>query len=128
MPVLALAQRKDYLLKGIRIILRVVYCYGLFTHTEYQPYRPNTALLQTQQYILLTTLLYVTPMSILVFNDLCSPYKSVFIDLLIQQTMHGSVNVTSERLLAKKPKNPTATKNKDIELSFPELQDAIRTA
>lgn len=102
MPVLAQAQRKDYLLKGIRIIQKVVYYYGLFTHTEYQPCWPNTALLPTRQYIPLTKLLYLTPMYILVLNDLCSSYKSVFTDLVIQQTVHESVNIISELLLGKK--------------------------
>lgn len=106
MPVLPQAQRKEYLLKGIRIIQKIVYCYGLFTNTEYKPCWPNTALLQTQQYFPLTKLLYLTSTYILVVTDLGSPYKSVFTDLLMQQTVHGSVNITSELLEKKAKKTP----------------------
>lgn len=64
-PVPAQAQRKDCLLKAIRIIQKVIYRCEWLTNTEQQPYRPTTAPLQTQRYAPVTELLRFTPRYIL---------------------------------------------------------------
>lgn len=84
----------------------------------------KNTLLQTEQYTLLTEPLYLTPASILMFNDLP---ESVFIDLLVQQSMHLLIEHLNYFQEEKEKKLLCPQVQTYTGLSFPELQDSLRT-